>query len=70
MSEVGDGIADLVEAFDCEGRDEETGFEGLEGGGAVWWEGEMGWVSGLKAGQEVNLGECESDGLGMSASSG
>jgi len=44
VAEVGDGVADLVEALDCEGGDELAGFEVGDGGFAVWGWGEVGWV--------------------------
>ncbi len=58
-AEEGEGVADLVEAFDGEGRDEEFfGGEGGEGGGAVdVGGGEVGGVGGGKAVENVELGE-------------
>jgi hypothetical protein len=44
VAEIGGGVADLVQAFDCEGRDELAGFEVGDGGFAVWGWGEVSWV--------------------------
>lgn len=40
MAKVGEGVADLVQAFDAKGRDQLASFEGGESGAAVWWRGE------------------------------
>ena len=58
-AEEGEGVADLVKAFDGKGGDEESVFgEGGEGGGAVdvGW-GEVGGVGGGEAVEDVELGE-------------
>lgn len=62
MTEVGERVADLVEAFDDYGGDELAGFECGEGGAAVycWW-GEVLWVGGGEAGEDVDLSEREGD---------
>lgn len=61
MAKVGEGVADLVQAFDAKGRDQLASFEGGEGGTAVWWRGEGLWVGCLETGENVDLGICGSD---------
>tara|TARA_R110002060_G_scaffold31110_1_gene41701 strand:- start:432 stop:632 length:201 start_codon:yes stop_codon:yes gene_type:complete len=61
VSEVGEGIADLMEAFYAEGGDEVFGCEVGEGGAAVGGRGEGGGVGGLETGEEVNLRVGEGD---------
>ena len=51
----------MVKAFDSDGRDHLTLFEVGEGCGAIWGDGEVGWVGLLEAGEEVNLSECKLD---------
>jgi hypothetical protein len=48
-----------VEAFDTKGRDELSRFEGIEGRRAVWWQGEMSWVSGLETSEDIDLRVCK-----------
>ena len=47
-----------MEAFDGEGGDELVGAEVGERGCAVGGRGEVGWVEGLEAPEEVELGVC------------
>jgi hypothetical protein len=49
----------LVKAFNCNWGDELAGFESLESGTAVWRWREVFWVSSLKTGENIDLGECE-----------
>lgn len=55
MAEIGDGVCDLVEAFDYEGRYQLTRSEGCESSAAVYWWGEVLWIGGLETGEEVEL---------------
>jgi hypothetical protein len=59
MSEVREGIANLMKSFDCNWGDELAGLESLESGAAVWRWGEVFWVSSLKTGEDIDLRECE-----------
>lgn len=63
--QVGDAVADLVQAFDAEGGDELALVEGGEGGGGVDLGGELGGVEGLETGDEVDLLEGGLDDLGL-----
>ena len=49
VAQVGDGVADLVEAFNGDRGDELACAEVGEGGSAVGWMGEVGGVQGLEA---------------------
>lgn len=54
-AQVGDAVADLVEAFNSEWRDELGLVEGGKGGGGVDLGRELGGVEGLEPGDEVDL---------------
>jgi hypothetical protein len=62
VSEIREGIPDLVKAFNSERRDELAGFEGFDGCGTIWWWGEASWVSGLETSKDVDLRVSECNG--------
>ncbi len=62
MTEIRDGISDLVQAFNRQRRNKLAGFEGRQCCATIERGREVRWIGSLNASEQVNLGKGKGNG--------